>query len=111
MPGNTPQDEQVREHVDHINGLQLPAHSDGQTFACELVDEVEHAELAAIVGAVLDEVIRPDVVGVFWPQPDARSVSKPEPPFLGLLLRHFQPLLPPDPLDPLLVHPPAGISQ
>jgi hypothetical protein len=28
-----------------------------------------------------------------------------------VLLRHFQPLLPPDPLDPLLVHPPAGLRQ
>src|SRR5215210_1342013 len=79
MARNTAQDEQVREHIDHINCLQLPAHPDGQALAGELVDDVEHAELAPVMGAILDKVIGPDMVGILWPQPDAGSVSKPEP--------------------------------
>ena len=41
------------------------------------------------------------------PQPDARSVVEPQPTSLRLPLRHLQPLLPPDPLHPLVLHPPA----
>src|SRR3712207_5161911 len=111
MARNTAQDEQVREHVDDINGFQLPVHPDGQAFARELVNDVEHAELASVMGAILDEVVTPDVMGIFRTQPDAGSVIEPEPSFLGLLLWHFQPLPPPDPLDPLLVHKPAGLPQ
>ena len=44
-------------------------------------------------------------------QTDARSVSQPEPPLLGLLCRHLEPLPPPDPLDALRVHRPAGIAE
>jgi hypothetical protein len=111
MAWNTPQDEQVREHVDDIDGLELPIHPDDQAFPCELVNDVEHAEFAAIMGAVLDKVVTPDMVGILRPQPDARSVIEPEPSSLRLLLRYFQPLLPPDPLHPFAVHPPAGLPQ
>ena len=41
------------------------------------------------------------------PQPDARSVVEPQPTSLRLPLRDRQPLLPPDPLHPLVLHPPA----
>ena len=63
------------------------------------------------MGAVLDEVVRPDVIGILGPQPNAGSVVEPEPSSLRLLLWHFEPLPPPDPLDPLLVHEPAGVPQ
>ena len=51
------------------------------------------------------------MVGILGPQPDAGSVIEPEPAPLRLLLRNLQPLPPPDPLDPLDVHHPAGIPQ
>lgn len=44
-------------------------------------------------------------------QPDARSVIEPETAAFRLLLRHLEPLAPPDTLDPLAVHMPAGIAQ
>ncbi len=69
------------------------------------------ANTASLFGPVLDKVVTPDVVRIFRPQPDAGSVVEPEPPLLRLLLRHFQPLLPPDPLHPFAVHFPAGIPQ
>ena len=79
------QDEQVREHVDDVNGLELAIHPDGQALVRELVDDVEHPELPAIVRPVLDKVVGPDMVRVLWLQPDARAVRKPQTPSLGLL--------------------------
>src|SRR5690606_37554789 len=73
----------------------------------ELVDDVEHAELASIVGPALDKVIRPDMVRVLGPKPDARSVIQPETSSFRLLLRNLQPLPPPDALDTFGVHRPA----
>jgi hypothetical protein len=40
----------------------------------ELVDDVEQAKFASVMGALLEEVIRPDVIGALGPQPDAGSV-------------------------------------
>ncbi len=56
------QDEQVREHVDDVDRAKFPVHPDRQALAGELVDDVEHAVLASVVRAVLDEVVGPDVV-------------------------------------------------
>jgi len=36
-----------------------------------LVDDRKDAELATVMGAALDEVISPDVTGIFWAKPDA----------------------------------------
>ncbi len=63
------------------------------------------------MGAVLDEVVGPDVVGPLRPQPDAGAVVEPEPALLRLLVRDLQPFAPPDPLDPLRVHMPTGVVQ
>ena len=57
--------------------------------------------------AVLDKVVRPDVVRPLGPQTDARSVVEPEPAPFRLFGRNFQPLAPPDPFDPLVVDDPA----
>src|SRR5690606_3455329 len=55
----------------------------------------------------LDKVIRPDMVRVLGPKPDARSVIQPETSSFRLLLRNLQPLPPPDALDTFGVHRPA----
>src|SRR4029434_7600346 len=54
----------------------------------------------SIVGAILDEVIGPDMIALLRPQPNARSVGQPEPAALGLLMGDLQPLTLPDTLDP-----------
>jgi hypothetical protein len=77
----------------------------------ELIDDVEQADFAPVMGALLDEVIGPDVVGALGPQPDARSISQPQAGALGLPGRDFQPLASPDPLDPLVIDQPAGPAQ
>ncbi len=77
----------------------------------ELVDDAQHAELASIMGAVLDEVVGPDVVGSLGPQADARAVVQPQAAAFGLFGGDLQPLPSPDPLHPLVVHRPAGMAQ
>src|SRR5450759_4480934 len=77
----------------------------------ELVDDVEHAVPPAIMGAVLDEVVRPDVIGMLRPQTNAGAIGKPQPPAFRLLPRDLQPLASPDPLDPRVADQPAGIAQ
>jgi hypothetical protein len=62
----------------------------------ELVEHVEHPILASIVGAVLDEVVGPDMIALLRAQPNARSVGQPEPAALGLLRWDLQPLASPD---------------
>lgn len=61
--------------------------------------------------SVVDEVIGPDMVGPFCPQPDAGSVAQPKPPPLRLPGRYLQPLAPPKALDPLVVDLPAGLPK
>src|SRR5215213_7791303 len=74
----------------------------------ELVDHVQHPVLPPVMGAILHEVVTPDMVGPLGSQPDAGSVGMPETAAFGLFGRHFQPLPSPDPLDPLVVDDPAG---
>src|SRR5215211_931895 len=97
------QDEQVREHVDDVDGLQLASDADRQALVRELVDDVEHPDLPFVMSPILDEVVGPDVIAVLGPEADARSIRQPEPSSFGLLLGNLQPLTPPDPLDPLVV--------
>jgi hypothetical protein len=37
----------------------------------ELIDDIEQADFAPIMGALLQEVVRPDVVGPLCSEPDA----------------------------------------
>src|SRR5690606_19681134 len=60
---------------------------------------------------ILDEVVGPDVIGSLGAQAHARAVVQPKPAAFWVLLRDLQPLLSPDPLDPLGVHRPAGMAQ
>ena len=53
------------------------------------------------MGAILYEVVRPDMVGPFRAQTDAGTVAWPDPAALRLPGRDLQPLLTPDPLHPL----------
>jgi len=77
----------------------------------ELVQDVEHAILPSIMGAVLDEVVGPHVIAMLRPQADARAIRQPQTAAFRLLLGDLQPFMPPNPLDPLVVDQPAGIPQ
>ena len=111
VAGHAAQDEQVRQDVDDVDRLEPAGDPDRQALVGELVDDVEHAELPSVVGAVLDEVVGPDVIAALGPQPDAGAVIQPEPAAFRLLAGDLQPLASPDPLDPLVVDQPAGSAQ
>jgi len=105
------QDEQVGQDIDHVDGREPPADADRQTLVRELVHQVQHPVLAAIMGAILDEVVGPYVIGILWPQPDAGPVRQPQSPPFRLLTGYFEPLAPPDPLHPAIAHRPARLTQ
>lgn len=65
------QQKQLRQHIENILAVQLPLHMDGQALACVLVNDGEHAECLAVMGAILDEVIGPDMALVGRSQSDA----------------------------------------
>lgn len=102
---------QVCKYSQHILAVQAPVHLNGQTFPRELVNDSKHAELAPISGAILNKVIRPDMVTSFWPQTDARSVMEPKTPSFGLFRRNTKALTPPDPRHAFVIHMPAVRSQ
>jgi hypothetical protein len=60
--GHAAQDEQIGEHVDDIDGFQLPVDPNGQTFVRKLVDDVQHPVFLAFMRAILDKVVGPDMV-------------------------------------------------
>jgi hypothetical protein len=69
--GHTTQDEQVRQHIDNIDRFKPARDPNGQALMGELVDDVEQADFAPVMGALLEEVIGPDVVGALGPQSEA----------------------------------------
>lgn len=51
------------------------------------------------------------MIAMLRSQPDARAVCEPQATAFRLFVRNLQPLTPPDPFDPLVVHQPAGMAQ
>ena len=100
-------DEQIGQHLEHVVGSDLASHHDRQALPRVLVQHCQQLQRTPVVRPRGHEIVRPDVAPIQRPQPDARSVVEPQPTSLRLPLRHLQPLLPPDPLHPLVVHPPA----
>jgi hypothetical protein len=75
--GCAAQNEQVGEQVDDVGRFEPASHPNGQALMGELVDDIEQTDFAPVMGALLDKVVRPDVIGALCPQPDARSASQP----------------------------------
>ena len=103
----TPTDEEFTEGLDHVGGVELPVDDDSQTFTSVLVNDRKHPKCLPFGGSIGDEVIRPDVIGMFRSEADARAVIQPQLFSFWLLGRYFKSFLVPAPLDPLTVHPPA----
>lgn len=103
--------EQLAQRVEDIPGRELALDPDGEALACVLLDHAQHTKRSSIVGAVLDEVIGPDMAFVRRPQPHARAVIQPETAAFWLFHRYFPPLSPPDAVNPLLVHMPAVVPE
>ena len=104
-------DEQLAKYIQNIPRVQAPLDTYRETLTRMLVDDAQHAEDLSIVGAILNEVIGPDMALVRRPEPHARSIIQPQPPALRLLLRDFQPFTAPYAIDALLIHMPAVSPQ
>ena len=103
--------EQFSQHRQDVIAFDLPLNMDGQTLAAELIDDSQHAERLAVMGAISDKVVAPDMASMSRPKPDARSVVKPQAAALRLSMRYFQPFATPDPLNPLGIHRPTFLSK
>ena len=70
-------------------------------------DHVDYAILPPIMRTVLDKVVRPHVIAVLWPKPDARTIGQPKPSAFWLLGGYLQPLKSPNPLDAFVIDDPV----
>jgi len=70
-------DEQLGQGSQHVFVFELAGHDQGEAFAAGLIDDRQDAELAAIMGPALDEVVCPDVPRILRAQPDARAIVQP----------------------------------
>ena len=61
--------------------------------------------------AIFDEVVAPDMIAVFGPEPYTRPIAKPQTTAFRLLLRNLEPFAPSDALDPLVIDEPACNAQ
>jgi hypothetical protein len=66
-----PQDEEVRQDVDHVRRLQLPVDADHQAFAGDSSMTFSMRNFLPSWGPALDEVVGPDVVWPLRPEPEA----------------------------------------
>jgi len=84
-------DEEIGETMKHVVRSEPPGNDYRKAAPRKLVQHHEHAELPAILGAVLDEVVRPDMVRPLRSQTDARPIVEPETAPFRLLHGNFQP--------------------
>ena len=103
--------EQFGKDSKNIVALEFALDMDRQALAAVLVDDGQHAERLSVMCAVHDEVVAPDMTGILRPQSDARTIVKPQPPALGLLLRNLEPFTAPDTLDPFGIDHPSFVAQ
>lgn len=82
-------DEKVSERRQHVLMLEPARHDERGALPSGLVDDDEDAELMAIMGASLDEVIHPDGPKIFWPKPAAGCVAQLQLTPFRLTLRHL----------------------
>lgn len=69
----------------------------------DLIDNGEHTDPTAVLGLILEKVIRPQAVRALGPKPDAGPAVQPETTALGLPLWTQQALPPPNPSDTLVI--------
>ena len=111
MVGHSPDHHQLGEHLYHIGRPFAVTSPDRQIFPGVFVHDRQQRHPSAAMEPYLHEVVGPDVVLQLRPQPHTGAVTQPQPSSPWLLRRHLQPLPSPYPLDPLVVHNPATMSQ
>ena len=86
---------------DHILAFHPPLHLQRHQFPAELIADRQPFEPPPILGLIEDKVVAPHLVDPLRAQPLGAALAVPEPLALALPARHFQALLPPQPLHPL----------
>jgi len=76
-------DKELRQSVQDVIGLEAPGDRDRQALARVLINDRQHPDRLAVMGAGGDEVIGPDVVGPIRPETNAGPVVEPEAPRFG----------------------------
>ena len=98
-------DKELGEATQDIIRLQASFYNNSQTLPAILVDDRQNLNGAPVMSAIRHEVIRPDMASMGRPKTNTGAVIKPETSPFRLLLGNLETLLPPDPLDPLVVDP------
>ena len=101
----------VSQRGDHPGTRPAAFCTHHQALPRVLIDQVEDAYTAAIVGSCAHEVVAPYMVRVLGPEPHARSIVEPQPTTWLLLLGNLQPFATPDTLHAVLANPPADSFQ
>lgn len=63
--------EQIGKHRQNVIALEPTLDMDRQALPAMLVDHRQHPERLAVMGAIRDEVIAPDMTTIAWAQPHA----------------------------------------
>src|ERR1039458_8105126 len=94
-----------------VVSAQASCHADRQALPRVFIDHCQHADCSAVMGHGTHEVVTPDVIRPFWPQPHARTVIEPEPSPWLLFLGYLQPFTTPNALPSIFPHLPACRPQ
>ena len=78
------QDKEISKTGHHIITPEATGYQDRQTFTAVLVDHHQHFESLAVVGAIMCEVVAPNMVLPGGSKPDAGTIVQPKPSPLGL---------------------------
>lgn len=83
------QDEQIRQSIHHIGGVEPPINPQHQGLPGELVDDDQDPVWASVLGSILDKVIGPDMVRPLRSKTDTGAVIQPEAPAFPLFWWDF----------------------
>lgn len=97
----------VVEGDDDIGSFDGCLDLDGEAFSAELIDDGQQLERRAFLGALMDEVVCPDVVGVLGPLLVAGVFAVADVAPSSWFLGHLESGLAPEPVDALDVDVPA----
>ena len=79
MLGWTVPNEEIRQNLEYVMRSSPPSYLDCQTLPRVLVEHCEQLQGSPVLGPGAHEVIRPDMVIVQRPEPDAGAVVQPQP--------------------------------
>jgi hypothetical protein len=102
---------EIGEAMKHVIGSEASLHDDVEALPTEFVNDRQDLDKSAVVSAVFDKIIGPDMMAMGGPEPHTRPIIEPQTSAFGLLLRNLQPLLAPDAFHPLVIDLPTGSSE